>query len=331
MGEPGRDNALFVIVDTGQSLHRLLFDCGGGVLDSLSVADIQQIEALFFSHFHFDHVAGFDSFFRLNWCRPQEPVRIFGPRETREVIHHRLQGVTWDLVAGLPGEVQVTTLDGQNLVTMAYQTRDGFRREEKLRQQDFEQIIYQTDAFEVLACPLNHGTVSLGYVVRERERQNIDLDALGQLGLNPGAWLQAIKDATRPDTETIETPTGERTLGELRSRLLVTQPGDSVAYLTDFMLDDCETEERLIKILEGCRTLVCEDNYADADRELALKNFHMTSSDVGRLAARVEPEQLVLFHLSDCYTPAEWQEQLHEVRQRFPQAKFPVAWNERLG
>lgn len=330
LGQPGRDNALFVTVDTGQSLHRLLFDCGEGVLTSLSVADVQQIEGLFFSHFHFDHVAGFDSFFRLNWCRPEEPVRIFGPLGAGEMIHHRLQGVTWNLVAGLPGEVHVTTLEGQNLVTTAYRTQEGFREERQVRHEDFEDVIYRTKAFDVLACPLQHGTVSLGYVVRERDRQNIDLDALAKLGFKPGPWLQSVKDPARPESEMIETPIGKKALGELRSRLLVTQRGDSIAYLTDFLLEDEETEERLLEMLDGCRTLVCENNYADADQELARKNFHMTSSDVGRLAARVQPQQLVLFHLSDRYTPAEWREQLREVREHFPQADFPEAWHERL-
>ena len=112
LGLPGRDNALLVTVDTGQSLSRLVFDCGEGVLAQIPVADVQQISGLFFSHFHFDHVAGFDSFFRHNWSRPEGPVRIFGPLGAREIIHHRLQGVTWNLVAGLPGEIHITELDG---------------------------------------------------------------------------------------------------------------------------------------------------------------------------------------------------------------------------
>ena len=330
LGQPGRDNALFVTVDTGQSLHRLLFDCGESVLTSLSVADVQQIEGLFFSHFHFDHVAGFDSFFRLNWSRLDGPVRIFGPLSVREIIHHRLQGVTWNLVAGLPGEVQVTSLEDDQLVTTAYQTQEGFREERQLGREHFENIIDRAKAFDVLACPLPHGTVSLGYLVRERDRQNIDLDALADLGLKPGPWLQAVKNPAQPETEMVETSIGKKALGELRSRLLVTQPGDSIAYLTDFLLDNEETEERLVTMLKGCRTLVCENNYADADRELAQKNYHMTSSDVGRLAARVQPQQLVLFHLSDRYTPAEWREQLREVRAHFPQADFPTAWQERI-
>ena len=48
----------------------------------------------------------------------------------------------------------------------------------------------------------------------------------------------------------------------------------------------------------------------------------MVSADVARLAARVRPEKLILFHLSDRYTHAEWLEQLEEVRAVFPATYF---------
>lgn len=64
LGEPGRDNALLARVGTGQATHRLLFDCGEGCLSALSAAEVRAIDALFFSHLHIDHVAGFDGFLR---------------------------------------------------------------------------------------------------------------------------------------------------------------------------------------------------------------------------------------------------------------------------
>lgn len=48
LGEPGRDNALLVTVDSGQSQHRLLFDCGEGCLGKIPVSQVQAVEAVFF-------------------------------------------------------------------------------------------------------------------------------------------------------------------------------------------------------------------------------------------------------------------------------------------
>ena len=92
LGEPGRDNALLVTIDSGQSQHRLLFDSGEGCLAKIAISQIQAIEAVFFSHFHIDHVAGFDSFLRMNWARPDTPVRIFGPPGAIKIVHYRLRG-----------------------------------------------------------------------------------------------------------------------------------------------------------------------------------------------------------------------------------------------
>ncbi|MCC9608460.1 MBL fold metallo-hydrolase [Blastopirellula sp. JC732] len=330
LGPPGRDNALMVTVNSGHGLHRLLFDCGDGVFSTISIADLQLIEGLFFSHFHFDHIAGFDTFFRMNWGRTDAPVRIFGPSDTREIVHHRLQGVTWNLVSEIPGEFRVTCLDGERLITTGYKTCEGFRIERLIGSEDFDGVIYRTETFEVAAMPLPHGTVSMGYVVRELPRQNVDLSVLKELGLKPGAWLKAVKDEARPDAEIIDTTIGPKSLGELRSKLLVTHSGESIAYLTDFWLDSEETEDRLLKMLAGCRVMVCENNYADAELELARKNYHMTSSEVGRLAAKVQPEELIVFHVSDRYTPPELLAQLSEVQQHFPKATFPAAWMEAI-
>ena len=76
LGQPGRDNALFFEINTGQSIHKFVFDCGEACLRDLPVAQIQAIDGLFFSHFHIDHVAGFDSFLRSNYDRADRPVCV---------------------------------------------------------------------------------------------------------------------------------------------------------------------------------------------------------------------------------------------------------------
>ncbi len=79
LGEPGRDNALFLRIDTGHEIDRLLLDCGEGCPQRLSISDVQTIDVVGFSHFHIDHVAGFDSFLRHNYARADKPIRILGP------------------------------------------------------------------------------------------------------------------------------------------------------------------------------------------------------------------------------------------------------------
>ena len=129
LGEPGRDNALLVTVDSGQSQHRLLFDCGEGCLAKIPVSQVQAVEAVFFSHFHIDHVAGFDTFLRMNRARPDAPVRIFGPPGAIKIVHHRLRGYTWNLVAGVPGQWIVTEVVAGKLRSSRFLTAEGFEVE----------------------------------------------------------------------------------------------------------------------------------------------------------------------------------------------------------
>jgi ribonuclease Z len=327
LGSPGRDNALFVTVDSGHSLHRLLFDCGEGCLAELAATEVRGIDALFFSHFHMDHVAGFDSFLRANWDRAEVPVRIFGPPGTIEIIHHRLRGFIWNLSEGSGGEWLVTEIDAQELRSVRLRSDDGFANREHLACLPRQGPIYCEDQFAVSAVQLDHGTPSMGYLLREADRTNVAAGRLAELDLKEGSWIKQLKDLQGVSDEAPIVVGGRSyRAGELRALLLDTCHGDSIAYLTDFRLGAGEEEDHVVRFLEGCRTLVCENNYRDLEVELATNYHHMNSREVARLAGRVRPDRLVLFHLSDRYTADEWQQQLEEVRGIFASAEFPAGW-----
>lgn len=330
LGEPGRDNALLATLDSGQSVHHLLFDCGEGCLSGLPLNVVQDIEALFFSHFHMDHVAGFDSFFRANWCRPDKPVRVFGPPGTIDIIHHRMRGYIWNLATDSPGEWIVTEIHPDELRSVRFFASEGFvQRHDAGTVPHTNRPAYRGRCFDLGAIELDHGTPSMAYIVREDDRSNVEPGRLGELQLQPGAWLKVLKDPATPDEAELDVNGEVHRAGELRAQLMRISHGDSIAYMTDFMLKKgSDDADQLVHFLSGCQTLVCENNYRNADAELAAKHHHMTSAGVADLAGRVAPERLILFHLSDRYTVDEWQEQLAEVRDVFAAAEFPSGWFE---
>jgi ribonuclease Z len=114
-------------------------------------------------------------------------------------------------------------------------------------------------------------------------------------------------------------------MATLRESMVTETPGDSIAYLTDFILDE-EAIARLSSILHKCGTVVCEAQYRNSDRALALRYFHMTTGPVAELAKLSGINRLVLFHLSDRYTSREWIEMLEESRAIFADTDFPEAW-----
>lgn len=329
LGRPGRDNALHVTVDSGQSRSSLLFDCGEGVLDEIRAADVQSIEHLGFSHFHMDHVAGFDGFFRQNYNRPDVPVQVWGPSGTIGIMEHRLRGFVWNLHADQPGEWVVREVDRDSIGTARFFTNEAYAVTHRGPDRPGEgDVVFRADSWTLEARPLPHGSIdSLAYRVVESPRRNIDVAALKQYGYAPGPWLRAIVNEESAPTRIIELA-GERIPAEsLRERLMVSTPGESIAWLTDFRVEPgSDAWTSLVDWLSGTGVLVCECQYRDSDSALAAKNAHMSASLVGRLAKEAKVKRLVLQHLSRRYTRAEWSDLLAEVRHEFPAAETPGEW-----
>lgn len=324
LGAAGGDNALLVEVDSGQCVERLLFDCGDGCLSGLSFADIQSLDHLFFSHLHMDHVGGFDSFFRCVFNRTMKPNRVWGPPETSRILQHRFQGFLWNLHEEMSGTWQVADIHPQRIHWSRFELWEAFAVAHDEGAEPWDRTLRRGTGAVVEAITMDHWTPSLAYVVREKPRRNIDTARLAPLGLRPGPWLKQLKEAPDP-AATVVINGVPRSAGELWDRLIVETPGDSIAYLTDFLLDETAME-RLTEALRGCGTIICESQYRGKDTDLAEKNHHMTTVQAATLAKRAGARELVLFHLSDRYRPAEWMEMLAEARQIFPNTSWPASW-----
>lgn len=324
LGTAGRDNALLVRVESGQRVTRLLFDCGDGCASGLSFSEIQAIDHLFFSHCHMDHIGGFDSWFRCTFGREGQSNRIWGPPGTSAILHHRFQGFLWNLASEMSATWTVSDIGSAEITRYRYELSEAFAIQHEAGVQAASEVVLDDDDFTVSAIQLSHHGPCLGYVVREKPSVNVRKERLHEMGLRPGPWMQDLKSDTRATDITIDGKT--HALDDLRAELLVETPGQSIAYLTDFLLDQ-DTFERLSEFLAGCDVAVCEAQYRHADLELAQRNHHTTVRQVAELAAAANIGELILFHLSDRYTETEWAEILVESRESFTRAAFPAEWN----
>tara|TARA_R110002096_G_scaffold29509_4_gene88931 strand:- start:23279 stop:24274 length:996 start_codon:yes stop_codon:yes gene_type:complete len=322
LGNPGRDNALWVRLDTGQRIVSLLFDCGQGVLTRFGSSEVKEIDHLLFSHFHMDHISGFDAFFRANFNRETKPIEIWGPARTIEIMHHRFRGFWWNLHADQSGIWDVNEVVPGRVERSRFRTAEAFATAEKSPSRPItDGVILDDPDFTVKAIQMKHHGPSLGYLVREKTRSNIDPEKLLSTGLKPGPWVRQLKDGS----EEIEVDGKMLDAATLRADLLVETKGESVAYLTDFLLD-AETRARLETWLADCETVICEAQYHHTDLELALRNHHTTTKLVAKLAKASKVEKLILFHLSQRYRPSEWLAMLKEARAIFPNTSFPAHW-----
>ena len=327
LGRPGDDNAVLMTVDSGNAIHRLLFDCGARCLNRVPLSDIQAIDHLFFSHYHMDHVCGFDTFFRHNYNRPRRPVHVWGPPGTIDIIHHRMQGYVWNLHHRQPGKWIVTEMTKSGaLRTAHFLTREAFQRGHIQPEREIgNEPLVVDDDYKVTARALYHGSIpSMAYRVDEPDRENIDPKALKSLGFAPGPWVRTVKENEKGEVE-IEGKT--HSIAELRAKLTRIKRGASAAYLTDYHLEPgSKLWKETAQWLGGIGTIVSEAQYLEADYKLAKENDHMTAERVARLAGDAGAERLIIQHLSRRYDRGEWKKMLEEASAVFPQTRFPSGW-----
>jgi ribonuclease Z len=81
--------------------EKLLFDAGRGALLRLSQLKppLKEVRTVFLTHLHSDHTVGLPDLWLTGWLigRAETPLRIWGPRGTREMMTHLNQAFQYDI------------------------------------------------------------------------------------------------------------------------------------------------------------------------------------------------------------------------------------------
>ncbi len=329
LGKPFADNALFVSVNSGQTISRLLFDCGEDTCSVLSVSTVQKIDHLFISHFHLDHLAGLDHFIRMNYNRYDKPVHIWGPETAGDVLFHRLNSFTWNLIETLPTRWFIHEVSPQKIVTTELRASEAFARKHVQQSRVFSPVILQTADFTVSVIFLNHRIPVLGFKVCEKPRLNVDTRALQSHGLPAGPYLNRLKDDRIADEERLQIGGQLFTVGKLRKILLKKRKGSCLAYLTDFIFEADRLKE-WTAFLHNCDDLICESQYLEKDLDLAQQNFHLTARQAAQIARAAGVKQLTLIHFSRRYGLEDLPQFLNEARSVYKATVLPEMWQQNL-
>jgi ribonuclease Z len=79
---------------------RLLFDCGRGAVIRLKQAGVsaKEIDGLFITHLHSDHVVGIPDLWLTGWFLGRDrPLRVLGPAGIRSLAEHLVQAFAFDV------------------------------------------------------------------------------------------------------------------------------------------------------------------------------------------------------------------------------------------
>jgi ribonuclease Z len=192
---------------------RLLIDCGEGTQRQLmSSVGLVELEELFITHFHADHVLGLPGMLKTFALRQRErPLTVYGPAGLE-----RLFRVLQPLVGNTPFAVELVELEPNEELD-----RDGYR---------------------IAAYAVDHVPNALGYALVEEPRPgHFDPDRARELGVEPGPDFGRLQQG-----ETVDGVAPEQVMGERRRGRKVVLAGDGapsemtrlVAYGADLLVHE---------------------------------------------------------------------------------------------
>jgi ribonuclease Z len=309
-GDPG------VCIDLKFQRRAILFDIGD--VTSLSTRVLLRVSDVFVSHTHMDHFAGFDHLLRV--CLGRDTgVRMYGPPNFISQVGHKLAAYTWNLVQNYASDFVVDAHelhDDGEIRRARFSSRARFERESLESLQSSDGLLLEDEQFRVRALPLeHHDIVSLAFSFEERTHLNVWKSRLDARHLPSGPWLTELKRQVRagaPDETPIHirwrTREGSREeilpLGDLKRDVLESVPGQKVCYVTDV----AGTESNLARVIEFTRdadVLFIEAVFLEADRELAARKAHLTTTQAGEIARTARVRRAEPFHFSTRYHPDE--------------------------
>ena len=294
----------------------IMFDLGD--LHALPTRKLLKVDYIFVSHTHMDHFIGFDHLVRVCLGRNRR-IALFGPPGFILNIQNRLKGYSWNLVDQYTNDftLEITEINDQGrLRTVHFPCRTAFVPEPLPPGPEFNGILVENRLFTVKAARLDHIIPSLAFCFEEHQRLNIKKNALQEMGLPTGPWLNDLKEhllqGSSDDTlirahwkddggmvKACWVP-----LGTLRNHVVVTTPGQRIAYVTDTIFRD-DNIEKIVELVRGVDMLFIETSFMNADQDQALRKYHLTTGQAGRIARMAEVKRFTPFHFSPKYKGSE--------------------------
>jgi ribonuclease Z len=173
---------------------RLLFDCGEGTQRQLvRSTGLVELEDVFITHFHADHVLGLPGMLKTFGLRQRErPLRVYGPAGLRALF-----GTLRPIIGRVGFPVELYELEPND----------------EIERDDYRIAAYETD----------HGVPTLGYALVEDPRPGaFDPERARELGVKPGPDFGRLQEG-----ETVDGVHPDQVMGEPRRGRRIVLAGDT--------------------------------------------------------------------------------------------------------
>ena len=255
--------------------ERLLFDCAEGTQRQFqrSLVGLPDLEEIFLTHLHADHVLGLPGMLKTFALRGREEVglTVYGPKGVKDLF-----GKLKPFLGRLPYSLTIVELAPRDVL---------------------ERGDYVIETFAV-----DHGVSALGYALVEHERPGrFDVSAADALGVPAGrerGILQAGEPVTLADGSVV---TPDSVLGPAR-------PGRKLV-----ITGDTAPAPSVVQAAHGADLLVHEATFANGEKERARETLHSTAAEAAEVAKLAEVKLLALTHVSTRYFGAELARQARAI------------------
>ncbi len=261
-----------------------LFDGGEGTQQQVlrSPLKLSQLEQIWVSHLHGDHVFGLPGLLASRSAAQSvdTPVTVFGPQGLEEWLRTTLR----------------LTATGLKFPLLFETVTEG--------------LVYEDDTREVYCRRLNHRVTSYGYAAREKPRPGMFDAAQAQaLGVPFGPLLGRLKAGetlTLPDGRVVD---GAALVGPPR-------PGRTLV-----VCGDTGRTPATVELAAGADVLVHEATFLSDQQERAVAAGHSTAAEAATVARDAGVGTLILTHISARYAgeaPPHAADLLAEAQAIFP-------------
>jgi len=266
-----------------------LFDCGEGTQVSLRRLNLKwkNINAIFISHTHADHITGLPGILMLSsQVERADPLYIIGPPRIREYIE-------------MSRRILEMYINYEIII-------------KEIADPSVPQTVFETSEYAIRSFPLKHTRTCVGYSFTEQPRPGLfHPERAMAAGVPRGPlWsvLQSGKSVTLDDG-TIIAPS--QVMDSARK-------GRKVSFVTDTLPHGSISGE-----VENSDLFLCEGMFEHALAETAHAKKHMTARDAaGLAAASTGVKELGLMHFSPRYTDKELKLLLEEAQAVFPRTQL---------
>lgn len=285
------DICYYVTVDNHPWAY--LFDCG--MARYLGASDCKSLRAIFITHTHIDHFCNFDTVLR-HQLGINRTITICGPKGIARNVQAKALCYTWNLIKRRAVIYEVRELEEDQInIYELYPPHWELIKKDTIRTLDHSCLV--ENGVVARYAVLDHKIPSIAYLLEKDSSLNI-----GNFPFKPGPWIRDLKEAYANDQKNVDIFIDEKTTmksGDLFQYLYI-KPGEKFGYAMDHLASK-QNHEKMIELWKDADELVIEGFFRECDRPFALRHYHSTVKESGKVARLAGIKKLTLAHHSRRY------------------------------